>query len=88
MSVRYSIVFSTDGLNVPPPNNTRVEGLEKEGVYLPPFQILNPRHPSLRVCHHLTKEVREAGFAKLCISSAIEVSVVDSLAIGGDSKAS
>ena len=53
---------------------------------IPTFQILNPSHAFLRIRDHLSKEICEAGAAKLCSSRAVEVAVVDGFAIRGDAE--
>ena len=54
---------------------------------VPPFQILDPRHPPLRVRHHLGEQVGEAGPAELGVARAVQVAVVDRLAVRGDAEA-
>lgn len=52
----------------------------------PSFQILNARHPLLRVDDHLAEQVGETGPAQLRRSAAVQVAVVDGLAVGWRSK--
>lgn len=49
----------------------------------PSFQILNPRHPLLGVDDHLAEQVGETGAAQLRRPAAVQVAVVDGLAVGG-----
>lgn len=49
----------------------------------PFLQILNARHPFLRVRHHLAEQVGEAGPAELGRPRSVQVAVVDGLAVGG-----
>lgn len=55
--------------------------------YIPSLQILNARYSPLCISYHLAKEIGETGFAELCISGPIEVSIVDGFAIRGDAEA-
>lgn len=48
---------------------------------VPFLQILDARYPSLGICDHLREEIREARPAELCISTPVQVSVVDGLAV-------
>ena len=54
---------------------------------VPSFQVLYPRNPSLSIRHHFTKQICEAGAAQLRRACAIEISVVDCLAVGGGAEA-
>jgi len=49
----------------------------------PSFQILYPRHPLLRIPHHFSEQVGEAGTAQLGGARAVEVPVVDCFAVCG-----
>lgn len=52
----------------------------------PFLQILYACYPSLSVCDHLGEEVGEACPAELRIAAAVEVSVVDGLAVRWDAE--
>ena len=54
---------------------------------LPLLQILNPCDAALGISHHLTEEKREGGTAELAIAAAVQVSVIDGFAVGGDAQA-
>lgn len=48
---------------------------------VPSFEILDARHPFLRVDDHLAEQVGEAGSAQLRRAAAVQVAVVDGLAV-------
>ncbi len=50
---------------------------------VPSFEVLNAGHSFLGVTDHLTEEIGKACPAELRGARAIEVSVIDSFAIGG-----
>ena len=54
---------------------------------VPPFQILDTRDSFLSVYDHLRKKVCKASAAKLGRSCAIQVTVIDCLAIGRGAEA-
>ena len=51
--------------------------------HTPSFQILNTGDPFLSIAHHLTEEIGEGGAAELRGAGAVEISVIDGLAVGG-----
>lgn len=48
---------------------------------LPFLQLLNPRHPPLRIRHHLRKQIRKSRLAQLRRLGPIKRAVVDRLAV-------
>lgn len=58
-----------------------------EGGNLPLLQILDPRHATLGIGDHLAEEKGKGGAAQLAVAAAIQVSIVDGFAVGGDAQA-
>ena len=52
-------------------------------AYLPSFKILYSCDPFLRIRDHFTEQICEAGTTELGGTGAIEVPIVDGLAVGG-----
>lgn len=53
---------------------------------LPFLQLLNARHPPLRIRHHLGKQIRKGRLAQLCRLGAVERPVINCLAVRRVSK--
>lgn len=62
-----------------------IAGREESGG-VPSFEVLDARHPLLGVDDHFAEQVGEAGSAQLRRPAAVQVAVVDGLAVRGCSE--